>query len=211
MKTIKTLLRWYFNNSISINNILLVLFIIIIIFLALIPIYYYRLVFNHSELSNSSNEWGIFGSFYNGIVGPFLAFINILVLIRLTLAASKFNKKNLEKQLAHSTCQEYQKIINDLTFDIFQNLENFRESSEKKYFERAIERLLRIKYFVDSFITEVEPLIMTDIARIIKSKENLKTAIDDLIKSKFANKTVINDFFSKKSVFVKSVFEIIIM
>jgi hypothetical protein len=203
----KIVTNWYRSKKEFINNSLIIIFLLAVIIISIIPIHYYCSNVG-SDFSQDNSDWGDFGDYYNGIVSPFLALINILVLIKLTIAASRFNKKSLEKQLIHSTCKEYQNKINDLTFEFFENLELFKENSEQKYFNRSIERLLRIKFFVESFITETEPLLSME-SPLKQSKEKLNNSIDDLIKSNFSNKDNIQNFFDEKSEFIKTVFNLV--
>jgi hypothetical protein len=75
---------------------------------------------------------------------------------------------------------------------------------------RAIERLNRIKYFIDSFVLETEPLILSNSASVINtSKEELKQSINELIASRFTNEDHIQSFFDRKSKFIQLIFEII--
>lgn len=166
--------------------------------------------FHNQQFSDNISDWGSFGSYISGIVTPILTGLNIYIFFILTKMASEFGTKNVQKQLSFSTCQEYQNKINDLTFEFLANIELYKESLKDEYIVRATDRLNWIKFFIDSFVKEAEPLITKNFSEIVNKKKDFEISIDQLIESKFSKKSHMEHFFQKKSEFIKVVFEYMI-
>lgn len=176
----------------------------------LIAIVVFVINFHNKELSDNISDWGNFGSYISGIINPILAGLNIYIFFILTKTASDFGKQNVQKQLSFSTCQEYQSKINDLTFEFLANIELYKEIQDKKYIVRGTDRLNWIQFFINSFVTEAEPLISNNIADIITKKKDFEQAINGLIETQFSDRQAMVDFFDAKSEFIKSVFKYMI-
>lgn len=166
--------------------------------------------FQHHGISNNISDWGNFGSYISGIINPILSGLNIYIFFILTKTASEFGTQNVRKQLSFITCQEYQNKINDLTFEFLANIETYKENQDKKYIIRATNRLNWIKFFIDSFVKEAEPLIPQNLPEIKKQKEEFELSINMLIKSEFSEVEPMELFFDKKSEFIQSVFKFMI-
>lgn len=189
-----------------------------IVFFILITITFYFCKF-HDGLSNNNSDWGYFGEYLGGLINPILTALNIYVFYRLTRTISDFDKQNIKKQLTHSTYKEYQSKINDLTFKFLDSIQQLGEirkykkdgvtdiTLEPKYNDLANNMLHRIKYFVDSFVTEVS----IDEEDVNETKKELEKSIDKLINSDFSEGKLIQDFFEKKSQFIKEIFKLIIV
>lgn len=178
--------------------------------LILIGIIIFIMNFHNQYLSDKVSDWGNFGSYISGIINPILAGLNIYIFYILTKTASDFGKQNVQKQLSFSTCQEYQNKINDLTFQFLANIELCQKTKKEEDKKIAINRLIWLCFFINSFVTEAEPLIPNNLSEIIIQKNNFEKAIKELIETECTDVKATERFFVMKSEFIKSIFEYMI-
>ncbi|MBO4613032.1 MAG: hypothetical protein J5671_07695 [Bacteroidaceae bacterium] len=65
-----------------------------------IAVYLYHF---HDGFSNQLNDWSNFGNFFNGVLSPVLAIINIIILIELTIAISNIDKTRTNAEIQAQT------------------------------------------------------------------------------------------------------------
>lgn len=65
------------------------LIFVLLFVLCCLPIIFYVIQFSSLKISNDPNYWGIFGTYFSGVLSPFLSLINIIVLAYLTYLVSK--------------------------------------------------------------------------------------------------------------------------
>lgn len=140
-----------------------------LLFLATIGIYIAN--FHVESISLSSADWGTFGDFIGGVLGPILAIINILVLLYLTFKIANVEEDRnekivmLEDQRNEKTLQlEKELAINEIKLNAFKEISNLYlkisiDALENKNFGNAeflkykIEFHTLISPYVDLFKT----------------------------------------------------------
>ena len=79
---------------------------------ALIALYAYQ--FNNSHLSKNVQDWSDFGGYVSGATAPILGLLNLIVLIRLTLAIDNSDNKRLLTELRFNLYKEISEKINNV-------------------------------------------------------------------------------------------------
>ena len=74
-----------------------ILLAIILLMIIFIVLGMYWIVF-HDGLSYNSEDWGYFGSYFNGLLTPILTFINIFVFVGISMKLSVLDDKRAEKE-----------------------------------------------------------------------------------------------------------------
>ena len=89
----------------------------------LIPVGIYFNSFHQNGLSSNIDDWVSFSNFIGGILSPFLALINILVLISLSFLVYRWDTERNEKAI------ETQKIIskNQIRYDALKDIRRIKE------------------------------------------------------------------------------------
>ena len=179
----------------------------IIAVFTVIMIVFYIIHFN-GGVSKNNSDWGFFGEYFGGIITPILTALNIYIFYKLTRTISEIDKQNVEKQLIHSTCKEYQSKINDLVLEFLKT--SYEVKREEAKIEIAKERLSQTSYLVDSFVFEIDIFISeNNKPKINDSKENLMKSINTLKESNLEDKNLTHDFLVKKSEFINLIFSLI--
>jgi hypothetical protein len=73
--------------------------VLFIFVLSLIPLYVYFDKLGSWHLSENLHDWADFGVYVGGVLGPWLAFANIIVLLRLTYIVAKLDENNSRSSL----------------------------------------------------------------------------------------------------------------
>lgn len=190
----------------------IVLMIVIIIVTTIIIAFI--LCFANQNVSNDISDWAALGNYFGGMITPIITVLNLYLFYILTKATTKFTEENTKKQLCYGTCHDYQKKINELVFNCINNIELYNQKCSQTpndieiYKQQAKSSLIKLTYFVESFYNEVQPYLKKDI--IQKQKDELNDAIKILSKTDFKDITACNQFITKKSDFIKTIFENII-
>lgn len=163
-------------------------------------------IFGKGKFSNDIADWGNFGGYINGIITPVLSMLNIYIFYMISNIASRLDKMNVIKQLRHETCKEYQNKINEIIFQLLENIEIYKETKDVKYFQRAKLRLSWLQYYVDSFFKEAIPLL-EQVVTVNSVKQELDQAATDLRNSGFSDQQTMQNFIDKKSKFIRTIFE----
>lgn len=166
--------------------------------------------FIRQDISHNISDWAAFGNYIGGIISPILAILNLYLFYILTIATTKFTENNTIKQLCFNTCNDYQKRINELIFELLYNIEQYQENNyNEKYKRIAQKRLIWLKYYTNSFYEEVASLIPAQ-DNFKSSIDNFENSIDELIDSNFKDPRIMDEFIIKKSDFINKVFSSII-
>ena len=132
----------------------IILFIIILIILAI-----YWKVF-HNGLSYNSDDWGNFGSYFNGLLAPILTIVNIFVFIGISMKLSALDDKRAERET------EGQKNM---------ILMQFRKKEIERFEMVLNQALIPSSQFVISKDALARPIVLADmyLHTFLKSKLNL--------------------------------------
>ncbi len=106
----------------------------------------------HDGISSDVNDWGAFTNYFNGFLSPFLAIINIVVFVELTIAISEFDKKKSENEM------KLQKALLRMQFRR-QSVEEFSQNMNKLFREN---RASNIEKAYNEAIDYLEKFIRTD-------------------------------------------------
>lgn len=128
-----------------------IIFYITILFILLF-IVAFILRFASNNFSTNIVDWGDFGDYFAGTLGVAIALINVLVLYRISVLASEFEKSLLITQLKNSSYIELLKTINSYIFDI---KKLFLDKDDINVGHRARE----LYYIIDSYPIEFSHLI----------------------------------------------------
>lgn len=90
-----------------------------------------------STLSHDSKDWQAFGSYFNGMISPILAILNLIVLIKINSAVSSFSIKEFE----HNHKTQVNKIFEEEDFSI----ELSKNLSEKVISKKVLDRIDEIE------------------------------------------------------------------
>lgn len=134
----------------------IIVFISISIFLA------YLITFGENGISNKSSDWSNFASFFGGIINPLLAFVNILVLIKLTLSIEESNKNRQDLSLKEAVRPypvielkngnlNYEIIINNLGVGILiiDKIEFYDENNNQVDLNEEVKSFLNEAGYID--------------------------------------------------------------
>ena len=123
--------------------------IIGILILAIIGFYAWHY---HGSVSTNINDWSAFANYFNGLIAPFLAIVNIIVFIELTIAISDLDKKKSENEM------KLQKALLKMQFRR-QSVEEFSQQMNKLFREN---RASTIEKAYNEAIDYLEKFIRTD-------------------------------------------------
>lgn len=79
-----------------VKAILLSLLGLLLLFLLVAPILVYWLNFKGYGVSDNPSNWGVFGDYIGGVLNPFIAFLNLGILIYLTVFVSREDTKKID-------------------------------------------------------------------------------------------------------------------
>jgi len=157
--------------------VVLIIFVLITAFLS-IKIFAYKFVRDQLSICES-HKWYEFGSFYSGILLPFLTFINVLVLYRFSTIAKNFDK---EKQNFMIKREIYTSFIEKME----EETDKYVLWTKNRKYEELTTVLFRAKYKIENFKSAIESLNkekkLSDKAKtkITTQCEELETIVDDL-------------------------------
>ena len=89
--------------------------IVFVLFCAVIiitPIGFYIYNFGRSSLSDSPGDWGVLGDYIGGILNPFVAILNILLFVYLTIYVDKQDHKKMFNQFRYDAYLEFSRLLN---------------------------------------------------------------------------------------------------
>lgn len=104
-------------------------FIYIIIGILLIVTLSFYARYYHYGISNNVDDWSAFGTYFSGLMMPFLTIANIVVFIELTIAISDYETKRSVKEM------EQQKALLIMQFRR-QSIESFYQHINRLYEEK---------------------------------------------------------------------------
>lgn len=162
-----------------------ILLAIILLMTIFIVLGMYWIIF-HDGLSNNSEDWGNFGSYFNGLLTPILTFINIFVFVSISMKLSVLDDKRAEKE------SEGQKTL---------MLMQFRKK-EIDSFEMVLNQaLIPSSQFVTSKEVLARPIVLADLylQTFLKSKLSLfnLTANSEIAQSISELKNELNNYHAK--------------
>lgn len=79
---------------------LVIYFVTVICTLFVVAIYLFHF---HGGFSNQSTDWSNFGNYFNGLLSPLLAIVNIIILIELTIAISNIDRNRTKAEIQSQT------------------------------------------------------------------------------------------------------------
>ena len=135
------------NDDSKLKNIFRAFILVVIIsgVICLIVFGFYIYNFHGYSISKNPADWGPFGSYISGVLGPILSFLNMALIIYVTLrifhfehASNKLSRR-LEQEINERAIQIQKKIVlSDMRQNSFKELTNFLESGRDNLINEII-------------------------------------------------------------------------
>lgn len=186
----------------------------------IISVGWFIYIFRKQHIVPEMQAWGTFGDYIGGIIGTFFAFLNVVVLYYVTIAATRINNKVNEIQIKQQSYQAYFSTINSMFFQVLYNYSTYRLSlandatllPEKYQLEKKFEISIdMLNIFIGGIGCELSEQIsekeMIDIESAVKNLNSickeLKSSYKDA--SDTHQSSLMKDFNDNKSNLIRSI------
>ena len=153
---------------------LYILLVLLCLYLLSIPIKIFIDEYKPAAYSNELEKWGQFGDFIGGIYNPFLALLNLIVLIYITIEVSRIETKRVKEQIKF----ENHRQLNEFRYSAYNEYMNKLDIIKSDDLNKVIISPQTSSNIIDK-LTEIDNYLM----RVIYSNNFLFVGTSDYFNS----------------------------